>query len=84
MSSFKIPFDYDHCRVCGKDVPAWAHDIAARRTEDAHCGSPECRTKELVARFGCCDKAKPLSRFCVCAYAFECPVHGEKHIGTHD
>lgn len=30
----------------------------------------------------CCPKAKPMA--CVCEYAWECPDHGVKHIGTHD
>jgi len=76
------PFDYDHCRVCGADVPAHASRWAQRQVENAHCGSPACTKSELVARFGCCAKAEVLP--CVCAYAFRCPDHGERHIGTHD
>lgn len=30
----------------------------------------------------CCDKAEILP--CVCAFAFACPKHGERHVGTHD
>lgn len=30
----------------------------------------------------CCGDARALR--CVCAYAYECPTHGAKHIGTHD
>lgn len=30
----------------------------------------------------CCPYAKQIS--CVCAWAFDCELHGETHIGTHD
>ncbi len=76
------PFDFDHCRVCGAEVSEAMRDWARRKIEDAHCGSPACTRKELVARFGCCELAEPSP--CVCAYSFRCPIHGERHIGTHD
>lgn len=78
------PFDYDHCRVCGVEVSDAMKAHARRMVQDATCLSPACTWKELVAHFGCCDKAEPLGRMCVCAYAFSCPVHGERHVGTHD
>jgi hypothetical protein len=31
---------------------------------------------------GCCDKAVAIN--CVCYAAHKCPVHGERHVGTHD
>jgi len=37
---------------------------------------------EIVARHGCCKQARLIN--CVCMYAFDCPEHGAKHIGTHD
>lgn len=30
----------------------------------------------------CCARATP--RACVCAFAFDCPTHGERHVGSHD
>lgn len=32
--------------------------------------------------FQCCPDAKSIS--CVCAYSYDCPTHGTKHIGTHE
>lgn len=32
--------------------------------------------------FACCGKAVPIN--CVCAYSYDCPDHGAKHIGSHD
>jgi hypothetical protein len=75
-------FDYDHCRMCGVAVSPAMADLARRNVEDAHCGVPACYRTELITRFGCCAKAEILG--CVCHYAFRCPVHGDKHIGTHD
>ena len=77
-----MPFDYDHCRVCGGLVPPSVRELAARRIENAICGSTACARKELIDRFGCC--AKAVLTPCVCAYSFRCPDHGERHIGTHD
>lgn len=34
--------------------------------------------------YGCCPLAQPLVRGCVCQFAWDCPIHGETHIGTHD
>ena len=30
----------------------------------------------------CCEKARVLP--CVCAYSYECPEHGTRHIGSHE
>ena len=30
----------------------------------------------------CCEKATVLP--CVCAYSYECPEHGTRHIGSHE
>jgi ribonuclease I len=32
--------------------------------------------------FQCCEQAVSIN--CVCAHSYRCPVHGEKHIGSHD
>ena len=77
-----MPFDFNFCRVCGAAVSDAMRAWAAREIQNAHCGSAACTRKELIARFGCCEKAEPTA--CVCAYSFRCPDHGERHIGTHD
>src|SRR5262245_42906477 len=78
--------DFEHymtCRVCGNSVDdqefAWAY-----WKHQAPVCSVDCVRDEQLKRFACCDKARPLSRHCVCMYATECPVHGERHHGTHD
>lgn len=38
--------------------------------------------KHTVGPMACCEQATRLS--CVCVYAYDCPVHGEHHIGSHD
>lgn len=35
-------------------------------------------------RIACCEEAVLNPRYCVCAYFWECPEHGETHVGTHD
>lgn len=40
-----------------------------------------CRL-HTIGEHACCLKAK--RRNCVCYEAFDCPVHGTKHVGTHD
>jgi hypothetical protein len=40
-----------------------------------------CRT-HTISPLACCEQAKPFH--CVCYSSFSCPVHGTKHIGTHD
>lgn len=34
--------------------------------------------------YACCDQALVKSNGCVCFFISTCPVHGEKHNGTHD
>ena len=74
---------YTVCRVCGAEVDEDALAWAYWRHQEPVC-STDCVRAEQLKRFACCDKAKPLSRNCVCMYATECPVHGERHHGTHD
>jgi hypothetical protein len=73
---------YMTCRVCGKPLIMGLLREALRRYETLTCQSGDCNKKDLVRQFGCCEKAEPIG--CVCAYAFNCPEHGETHIGTHD
>lgn len=81
--------DFNHCPICGQELPDEITRYNIRRYQLATCQSQECidRQKELtkaqfVKRFGCCEKAEPMP--CVCSYAFKCPEHGERHYGTHD
>ena len=72
---------YDYCRVCGGRLDAQTAAYARRQFERKMC-SLECMRADTKARFACCDKAELIP--CVCMYAFSCPVHGTRHIGTHD
>lgn len=76
-------YDLDHCYVCRGDLPPLLKEFAHQRFEPKTCSS-DCRVKAELQRHGCCEKARPLSRACVCMFATECPDHGERHIGTHD
>lgn len=40
------------------------------------------RREEVKKPFRCCEKAVQIS--CVCAWAWKCPSHGERHIGSHE
>lgn len=46
------------------------------------CGAYGKPNDEHLCWGKCCKLAKPM--FCVCAYAFDCPEHGQRHYGTHD
>lgn len=76
---------YLSCRVCGKPLFVGLARWRLSRYETGTCAGVRgrrCAQKELVMRHGCCEKARPVA--CVCAYAFECPEHGRRHVGTHD
>ena len=66
---------YRRCRHCNELVDdrtlAWAY----WKHEKPIC-SIDCIQAEQLKRYACCEKARPLSRHCVCMYATECPVHG--------
>ena len=72
---------YRVCRVCGVKV---SDELLARAywKHEAPVCSVECLSKETLARYACCELAEPMG--CVCAYSTTCPVHGERHFGTHD
>lgn len=77
-----MSFDLTHCRVCKKEITnTLVLRQAKLRVEEPIC-STECNRKEIIQRFGCCEKAELTP--CVCMYSFDCPVHGKTHIGTHD
>jgi hypothetical protein len=75
--------DTQRCRVCQKPLDDTRLAFAYWKHEKALC-STECFAAERLNRHACCEQAKPLSRNCVCDYATECPIHGERHFGTHD
>lgn len=72
---------YGFCVVCNKEVDEYIYTTARKQYIKSIC-STSCRSKELIQRLGCCDKAEITS--CVCMYSFVCPIHGNTHIGTHD
>ena len=69
------------CRVCESRMSGVPLEIALNNLQQGVC-SDACRSTEQKRHFACCDLATP--KACVCAYAFECAVHGETHVGTHD
>jgi hypothetical protein len=76
-------YDLDHCRVCRGELDAEHKAWARRQLQPVVC-STVCQLANDLQYHACCEQARHLSRYCVCALAFECPVHGETHIGTHD
>ena len=72
---------YGHCAMCGGKLNAAQTALAMSRYEKQVCGA-ECTAKQIVLYHGCCPQAQLIP--CVCMYAFKCPEHGERHIGTHD
>lgn len=72
---------YDHCCICGAELSdlqkSWTH----REYRHATC-SPACARIQFAREIYCCELATP--KACVCAYAWTCPVHGERHVGTHE
>lgn len=73
--------EYRVCKVCGDPLNERLAAWAVRRVEKTTC-SDICREKDIIATFGCCSQAKQTP--CVCLYSFTCPIHGERHVGTHD
>lgn len=63
----------------------------ADHATSAHCGCTwgtitqhkliTCPT-HAIGPLACCPRAHALQ--CVCAYAYECPDHGTRHMGTHE
>jgi len=72
---------YTLCRVCGKELDDTTLAFAYWHLERGVC-STDCLQRETLKRYACCDQATPLP--CVCAYATTCPIHGDRHVGTHD
>jgi len=69
------------CSVCKKPLPKRRWLAAA--FGPITCSKKSCKM-EQEARWGlvCCNKARYFH--CVCARSYRCPVHGERHVGTHD
>jgi len=74
-------YDLGHCPACGNEHDA-PHLHLARRWVQAVACSADCQRTVALARVACCTKAEQIC--CVCEIAFSCPVHGERHFGTHD
>lgn len=78
------------------DVPAYARDEAQQLLERFAAVGPESMTERDVYRMAvmialahprprgqmCCAMAAPIT--CVCQAAYQCPAHGDTHIGGHD
>lgn len=60
-----------NCTQCGNEIEMEHHSLCSK-----------CRISRIKNQYRCCEKAEPLS--CVCYQAWQCPEHGETHIGTHD
>lgn len=73
--------DLIHCRQCGKLLEDEVLAFAFWKLEASVCDST-CYSLQVHKRFACCEQAVRTN--CVCTYSTTCPVHGERHIGTHD
>ncbi len=69
------------CRYCHGPVPDIQAGYAFRQLQQQTC-SMLCSQREFMHTHYCCRKASPVT--CVCMYAYTCPDHGERHVGTHD
>jgi len=69
------------CFECGAELTSDLADLALARFERMTCSS-DCSRRRIIAAWACCDKAQITP--CVCAYAFSCEEHGDRHVGTHD
>lgn len=74
---------YYQCIICGEMLSGFLGSHKRRLLERGVCRNDSCRKKYDV-RMGllCCEQAE--YTHCVCARSYKCPVHGEKHVGTHD
>lgn len=72
---------YRTCRVCEDPVSPFLFECALKRYERQVCSSA-CREREQIQRYGCCDLAELAP--CVCMVRTSCPLHGDRHVGTHD
>jgi hypothetical protein len=70
-----------YCRVCNRPLSDEQKKLAKHWLQEMCC-SLACQQDEIKQRYACCSKAVPMA--CVCAYAFECVEHGQRHIGSHD
>jgi hypothetical protein len=76
------PENYAVCPSCGKALGT--KDAAfGKRVKTRQCCSAPCHAKRWIVLHACCEQATRIIG-CVCAFAFECPVHGEQHVGSHE
>ena len=67
----------------------WGYTVDATHTQPCGCvvttleqlSLSKCQT-HAVGPMACCPEATV--RGCVCMYAYDCPTHGTRHIGSHD
>jgi hypothetical protein len=69
----------DSCKRADKQEDDWPCKYCHPDTRDTYY---ELKLQAKKYPMACCEKAKPIN--CVCAYSYDCPVHGAVHIGTHD
>lgn len=69
-----------HDSMCGRRI--WGPDASCGCAVRAKQQASPTPTPARTYPHACCARAQPLQ--CVCAYAYTCPEHGTKHIGTHD
>lgn len=69
------------CRFCKKPVSDEIFARAFYKLEEQYCSS-ECISKENIKKYACCEQAEINN--CVCVFSIKCPVHGEKHFGSHE
>ena len=74
---------YKVCKICGKPLSEPLAALALRRFERMTCGDMACLKADdvLMGRL-CCNQAEYTA--CVCVRSYTCPVHGDKHVGSHD
>jgi hypothetical protein len=73
------------CGLCwgsGEDVDTIDTHLCGCRVRSSGQQTVKLCPTHKVGPLACCPKAKVNP--CVCAYSYKCPVHGVKHVGTHD
>lgn len=69
------------CRCCKQFVSDEVFSHAFYRLEQKCCSS-NCSNKDYLNRYACCEQAQINN--CVCIVSTICPIHGERHFGSHE
>ena len=76
--------------LLGQEVQAACWYVEDEITATKESLPPLSIPQQTYARYSpqvrlCCDSARPVeNKQCVCAFVTFCPIHGEKHVGSHD